>query len=176
MISLFLLDILFLVNFNHRKPNNLRGVDLETFLYEIKKERLNNLLKETKQNNMAGSLWLADLKKLFEEHNFNLGYKRGNYPARRLRPAVVVGRQNSSGMFKVVFLTKSKRQHSKPFELKHCNVDYCTKNFAWLEISYILKYNNKFIFLFNDRDIKELMYFCGICKLDYLKELIDRDK
>ena len=136
--------------------------------YYLKKER-----EKAEGNFYTYTLWLADVKKLYEEYSWNLGYiRKKNAPPRKNRPAVVLDKINDN--YKVIFLTTSKYGGGPYFEIENCKYQYCSKDFHWEKISKILVFNGKKgkkarkVFIIKEKDLQELMVFCGTCSNSYI--------
>jgi len=137
--------------------------------YEIAKER-----------NLNATLWLADVRKVYNKYGYDLGFKKKG-KSRNFRPFIIT-EPCLSPTVKVIFLTTKNNAGVL------CNIE-CTKNncldFYWQEKSRILtKFRNgkkpKRFFELNKEDLNIIGKFCGLCDENYIElikqELINRYK
>jgi len=131
--------------------------------------------EEARKNSYLNSLWLANVKKIYENYNLNLGYKRKNQaPPRKKRPAIILDKEKEN--YCVIFLTSSQWGAHPIFKLEHCRYSICPKFFDWNESSKIFILHERGqkvrkIFTIKEKDLKDIMTFCCICQSSYINRI-----
>ncbi len=144
-------------------------------LNQIKSQILNEERKKASNQSYVNTIWLVDVKKLYEKYNVNLGYKRKEAPPRKHRPAIILDKIDEN--YKVIFLTTSKWGGSPFFDIEYCNYKACPKYFDWISKSKVLILSKKKgkkprrIFTIKEEDLHEIMTFCGVCSRVYLENI-----
>jgi len=148
-------------------------------LYEFRVLQNAKMRKEAKKKDYRATLWLADVKKIYEQYEYNLGYKRGGDKKPRVsRPAVVVDKQGKH--YRAFFLSASGDTGYR-FKNENCMSQYCLAPFYWKADSRIFIKSRKngktrFIFLLRETDLEILMEFCGLCIEQYIESIVDKKK
>ncbi len=144
-------------------------------LNQIKSQILDEERKKASDQSYVNTIWLVDVKKLYEKYNVNLGYIRKQAPPRKHRPAIILEKINEN--YKVIFLTTSKFGGSPFFDIEYCNYKACPKYFDWTGKSKVLILGKKKdkkprrIFTIKEEDLHEIMTFCGVCSQVYLRSI-----
>ncbi len=148
---------------------------------EIKQMKNADMKIIAKQNQFKATIWLADVKKFYETYKYNLGYNRGNNKKPRVnRPAIIIDKQGK--IYRTFFLSaKQSLSNQYIFEMDNCKYQYCPKYFDWKKEARIFtkppkKGKTRFIFIFNEEDLEQLMLFCGLCTQYYIQNIVEQNK